>query len=96
MNLNCTGQLKIKCSKCGHIISIKCSDLPFDVVETEEREMGTEKTHSVDYEFECPKCGNKISVKYDIWEYPEGVINDKNIDIKGGSLIQECYCEITE
>ena len=96
MYLTCSGQLKIKCSKCGHIITIDCSDLPFEVVETEQREMGVEKTYSADYEIECPKCKNEISIKYDVWEYSEGVINNKNIEINGGTLIQECECEMTE
>ena len=64
MNLSCYGQLKIKCNNCGHTITIDCSDLPFDIVETHERNMGTEKCHSADYEIECPKCANKISFRY--------------------------------
>ena len=96
MNLTCGGHLELKCNNCGHIITINCSNLPFDVVETEQRQMGAENTHSADYEFGCPKCGNEISIKYDVWEYPEGAINDKNIEITGGKLILECDCEMTE
>lgn len=96
MKLQCTGQLKIECSKCSNIVIIDCSDLPFDVVETQETKTGTQKTHSVDYEINCPKCDQEITVKYEIWELPEGIINDKNIDIKGGKLIQECDCSMEE
>ena len=96
MNLKCNGQLEIKCDKCGHIITIDCHDLPFDVVETQEGNMGTEKCHSADYEFDCPHCGNKISIKYDIWEYPDGSINNVDIEITGGTVVQECNFSMEE
>ena len=96
MNLKCNGQLEIKCNKCGAINSIDCEDLPFDVVESEERSMGVEKCHSADFAIECSKCGAEISGKYDVWEYPAGVINTDDVEVDGGTLVSKCNCEMEE
>ena len=89
MYLTCKGKLKVKCNNCGKIIDIDCDDLPFEITETEQREQGAEHTHSAKYQVDCD-CGSNISIEYDIWEYPEGSINDTSVKINGGTLIQEC------
>ncbi|MFX0135343.1 MAG: hypothetical protein ACFFDN_16985 [Candidatus Hodarchaeota archaeon] len=67
----------VKCPNpdCEHVDTATVS---YDgVLETHEREMGNEKTHSWSGEYICPKCGKESSVEHKKWEYPEGVINDE-------------------
>ena len=94
MSLICSGSLKIKCSKCGHIITIPCDELEFENVAAEERQMGTETTHSATGEITCPKCGNEISYEYDVWEYPVGAFNSDDVKIQKGTLVQKCDIRI--
>jgi len=90
MSLICNSYLKIKCDKCGHIISIPCNELEFENVAAEEREMGPEITHSATGEVKCPNCGNDISYEYNVWEYPVGAFNTDEVNIEGGKLIEKC------
>lgn len=90
MNLICNGQLTIKCNTCNNVIGINGKDLSFEVVESHEREQGAEKCHSSDYQINCSKCNTQISIKYDVWEYSEGVVNIVDCDVKEGSVLQDC------
>lgn len=92
MNLKCNGQLELKCNKCGTINSIDSEDLLFDVVESEERNMGVSKCHSTDFDIECSNCGAGISGKYDVWEYPVGAIDSNDVEVDGGTLVSKCNC----
>ncbi len=95
MNLKCNGQLKVKCNKCGHINTIESDDVFFEV-DTTNRSQGVEKCHSSKIEIDCTKCGADISIEYNIWEYPIGIINKVEINIEGGTQVSAFDIEMEE
>ena len=84
-------RLIIKCD-CGETQSVDLDeyDLNWEIIEADEREMGTESLHEALFEFECKQCNEVISVKLYVWEYPEGIANMEDIQIDGGELVESC------
>lgn len=61
------------CPTCRHELSVNLMDYA-QLVSGSERNMGAELEHAVDYEDECPNCGNKYKISGSIWEYPVGAL----------------------
>ena len=76
----------------GHIIVVDLEEeVPeFEVVETQERQMGVEKCHEANITATCDECEDEIYVTLDVWEYPEGVFNHQEITVDEGEVIDEC------
>lgn len=92
MKLVVKGDVKVKCSKCDEVNVIDVKDFDYEAVSSDERGMGKEVCYSAHYETSCSKCENEISVDSDIYEYPEGAVNDDSnnnsyIEIDGGTRI---------
>ena len=83
---------QIECSECGCVIDIA---LDIEAVDSDEREMGSEVTYEGEYEEKCPSCGNDISGRFTVWEYPEGSINDVENIVDGAEVLwpPEYACE---
>lgn len=84
-------QIQVQCD-CGEMVTIDLADekLYWEVVETDEREMGTERLHESDFEVDCKKCDEAISITLHVWEYPEGFDNMDEIIVDGGTLVSGC------
>lgn len=83
--------ITIKCQN-GHIIVIDLEEVTpgFEVVETEEREMGVEKCYEAEITETCDTCEEDVTVNLSVWEYPEGVFNHQEITVDNGEVIDEC------
>ena len=83
--------ITIKCEN-GHVIVIDLEEVSpdFEVVETEEREMGVEKCYEAEFTETCDICEEEVTVKLSVWEYPEGVFNHQEITVDNGEVIDEC------
>lgn len=83
--------IKVKCD-CGKIITIDLTEeyLSWEIVETDEREMGDERLNEAVLEVECEECKKTIYITLHVWEYPEGVENMHEIEVDGGTLINGC------
>lgn len=90
-NENEATTIEVKCN-CGNIIIIDLTkeDLSWEIVETDEREMGDERLHEAEFDEECEECGKTIHITLHVWEYPEGVENMHEIEVDGGTLIHGC------
>ena len=84
-------EIQIECD-CGEIITIDLSEesLDWEVVESDEREMGTESLYEAVLYYDCPKCNGTLTITLHIWEYPEGFFNMQDIEVDGGHLVDEC------
>lgn len=80
----------MECSKCGKQHDFSPSDTDFESNGGSERSMGPENSYLWETEIECDgnlegeECGNDISVKYEVWEYPVGAFNMDEVAIEGG------------
>ena len=80
-------------SENGKILNIDLAneDLSWEVVETDDREMGVERLHEAILEYNDKDTDEPIVITLHVWEYPEGVSNMEDIEIEGGELIHDCY-----
>jgi hypothetical protein len=83
-----TGALTVQCDQCGHQHTIPAEEADFEAVSHDERQMGEEIEYNWQPEIECD-CGNVINVGYDAYEYPVGAFNAQDIQITGGTVVQE-------
>ena len=68
------------CPKCGHVFSVNLLDYSQSII-SDERGMGAEYEHSVDYDDECENCGAKFKINGAIYEYPIGSYNSDTVKI---------------
>lgn len=82
--------IKVQCS-CGEMMTVNLSqqELDWEIVEADEREMGTESLHEAEFEVECEHCHQILTITLHVWEYPEGFINMEEILVDGGELLEE-------
>ena len=84
-------KIKLKCA-CGHIFDVDMADIEpaWEIVDADEREMGTESLHEAEVIVECPTCGSEITLTMHVWEYPEGIANMQEILAEGAEVVDEC------
>lgn len=89
--INFTRQIQFQCD-CGEMgtIALAGEELYWEVIETDEREMGTERLHEAEFEVNCKKCDKAIGITLHVWEYPEGCVNMDEILVDDGTLVHGC------
>jgi hypothetical protein len=77
---------KISVASQGQQYNINAADLDFDVEETDERPMGTSRTHIA--RTTVTNKGKELEVVISVEEYPQGQPNEPtvSIDDKSGSI----------
>jgi hypothetical protein len=88
--------LHFKCNICNKedVIDTTKLDLEFIHNGGTERRMGFENLYVADSRFGCTNCENNINATFQVWEYPEGMINYQKIKLEGAFLIKESLIEI--
>lgn len=83
--------LNLKCDRCRCTfeVNLEDHDLSWEIVETEERNMGAEIHHQAIVDLECLDCDNCVTLILDVWEYPLGAFNTSSVEVEGASLIGE-------
>lgn len=81
--------IKIKTSQ-GTIqtIPLQKENIDWELVETDEREMGIERLYEYTEERDDID-GSPITITLRVWEYPEGVFNDDEIEVDGAKLVKK-------
>ena len=74
--------LNINCKKCNHTIKIKSKNIDFKKEEF-ERSLGYEIEYTKVNLIKCPKCGNNILLKVQLYEYPKDILNTTLISGNG-------------
>lgn len=89
--------LDIQCKE-GHSchFDIHKDDIVWELVEADEREMGTESHYEADVYLSCEECGSELNVIFHLWEYPDGVYNDSEIEVENGELIEVTNYEMIQ
>ena len=64
--------------------------LSWEVVETDEREMGVERLHEAEMEKEIEGSQEPLVITFRVWEYPEGFLNMQEIEVSEGEVVEEC------
>ncbi len=79
-----SGKALIKHEKTGQVYEIESDLLDFEVVGTDERNMGPETTYSA--VLHHPELGQLV---WSIWEYPVGAENDRETDVGPHELLED-------
>ena len=84
MQIYCRGTARIRHIETGEIHEIDSTDLDWDAVDGDEREMGLE----IHYEaiIEHPELGR---MTWGLWEYPVGAENDRNTDAGKHEIVED-------
>ncbi|NJE60608.1 hypothetical protein E3E51_02390 [Thermococcus sp. 21S7] len=75
-------KVPVKCLKCGNTFEVDAWIA--DEQTTEIKDMGPEVQRIIEYDGECPKCGNHLYFEIYSWEYPPGFLEEIEIDHKEG------------
>ena len=71
-----------------HTINLLKDDFLWEVVETDEREMGIERLHEATLDEDID--GEPVTFIFHVSEYPEGSLNNEEIEVEGADLVQGC------
>lgn len=71
-------------------IDLAKEDLSWEIVETDEREMGVERLHEAIEEKKIEGLKEHLSITLHVWEYPEGFLNMQEIEVSEGEVVEEC------
>lgn len=85
--------IECKCSACGNITNLHCNDFEWELTESNQRNMGSENCYTAKQEFICD-CGNDISVEFNTWEYPAGMVNMTDSTVNGCTINKECTYDV--
>lgn len=86
-----TGKATYKCIKCGAKHFFQDEDFHFEVESSSERGMGREIQHSFESDYVCHRCDNRIHLRFDVWEYPVGVLNTTTEDASGAEILESDF-----
>jgi len=85
------GKATYKCNKCGAKHYLHDDDFHFEAQSGSERGMGEEVQYSYELDTECNNCGNDIHLKFEVWEYPVGILNMTDEDATGAEIIESDF-----
>jgi len=80
--------MKLACDICTRDYSFDDGDLDLNAGSIKEPPGSSKKVYSGIFSGECDYCGNLISVEFEFYEYPEGVLYSSNIS-ENGCVIKE-------
>ena len=71
-------------------IDLAEEDLSWEVVDTDEREMGVERLYEAVLEKEIEGREEPVVINLRVWEYPEGIANMQEFESDDCTVIEEC------
>jgi len=89
------GIFSFSCDECNHRHDIPDDTAEFHQIDTEDDDPDSEHKYVWSLLNKC-SCGAVIHVNYTIWEYPLGEFSNAEIDITGGTLIDEFDYDFNE
>ena len=84
-----SGKVSFKCDQCGTNHTLEGDAFNFQVAAVVQRDKGEETHYIYDYEADCIKCGKRIDIDFEIWEYPKGTLHDTSYTLSGASDVKE-------
>lgn len=83
--------IAVECN-CGkkQFIDLDQENLNWEIVDSDERDMGVERLHEAVFDYDCEDCNEIITITLHVWEYPEGFCNMEEILVEGGELASDC------
>ena len=90
------GIFSFPCNECGHRHDIPDETADFHPLDpVDENAEDAEHKYGWHYTTKC-ECRRLIEIDYVIWEYPQGEFSNVEIDIDGGTLVDEFTYDFKE
>lgn len=86
-----TGKASYECLSCGAVHFLHNEDFNFESESGSYREMGQETQYAAEFNEKCQKCNNDIEIKFEVWEYPVGIINMTDSEISGAKVLDSDF-----
>ncbi|MBA4710533.1 hypothetical protein [Aquitalea aquatica] len=77
--------IELKCEKCHEPHTVQGSEVEYEQVSGDDRQMGAALYYEALVEFNCD-CGNAITIKSSFTEYPIGSESDATTTASGGTI----------
>ena len=77
MNVTINGTASFNCVKCGKVHAVEGQGLNFEEGASLEAESEEEACvrYSSQLDTACTACGERLAMEFEVWEYPEAVVN---------------------
>lgn len=85
------GKAIYKCNRCGAKRSLHDDDFCFEAESGSERAMGEETQYVCEVDEPCNNCNNAIHLKFEVREYPLGIINMTNENSSGAEVLESHF-----
>lgn len=79
------GQFTIDCNRCGKSYDFTSKDVFFTKVENHP------DTYVWEKKYNCVKCGNPISIHYEVTLADDGTLIDKNLQVDGAKMVKDTF-----
>lgn len=86
-----TGKASYECLSCGAVYFLHNENFNFESESGSYREMGQETQYAAEFNEKCQKCNNDIEIKFEVWEYPVGIINMTDSEISGAKVLDSDF-----
>lgn len=70
-----SGEISYTCNNCNDYGEVSIDNFDINQIDSAERQMGSENIYEINYEFDCTKCDNVISLLFEASEYPVELLN---------------------
>ena len=86
-----TGSASFRCSNCGHVHSLHPEDFDFSAESGSNRSMGQETLYVSYHNQACDHCGQEIEIRFEVWEYPTGIVNHSAHEATGATDVSDSF-----
>ena len=88
MTIKCAGIARVKVPETGEVFQVYPDDLEWEIVETEERQMGPELNYCASFSFSSEQNEFEVEVEWNVWEYAIGFINHTDFEVRDCELLE--------
>lgn len=88
MNVTITGYVSYRCTNCGKSHAHESQSCKFEEDFSEAAQDDDYTRYLSKIDTPCLACSNRILIKFDVWEFPEAVVNYCYYDELGADHIQ--------
>lgn len=86
-----TGKATYKCEKCGAKHFLHDEHFHFEAEFGSDRSMGEEVQYRSELDEPCHNCNNEIRLRFEVWEYPTGIVNMTNEEASGAQILKSDF-----
>jgi|GEM_PF-2309432 len=94
-SVNSQGKLSYRCIKCNKVHKLTCSDLTWQIAESQPKPLGPANIYVAAWKDPC-ECGAEMAFEFKVREYPINCLDGEDLKISGVEIIKYCNVGIKE